>query len=64
MKNAMASTVKVRSSQRALACHGRQPNDLSPRTRDQLKALAETAYLFGEDFDGFAAFLEDVLLIY
>jgi len=45
-------------------CHGRQPQDLNRRTRDQLRALAEAARLFGEDIDGFAAFLEDMLLTY
>ena len=47
-----------------LCCHGRQPEDLNRRTRDQLRALAEAARLFGEDIDGFAAFLEDMLLTY
>jgi len=45
-------------------CHGRQPEDLNRRTRDQLRALAEAARLFEEDIDGFAAFLEDMLLTY
>lgn len=45
-------------------CHGRQPEDPNRRTRDHLRTLAEAARLFGEDIDGFAAFLEDVLLNY
>ena len=43
-------------------CHGRQPEDLNRRTRDQLMALAEVAHLLGEDIDAFAAFLEDMSL--
>ena len=45
-------------------CHGRQPEAFNRRTRRQLRALAEAAGIFGEDLDGFAAFLEDMLLTY
>jgi hypothetical protein len=45
-------------------CHGRQPEDLNRRTRDHLRTLAKAARLFGEDIDRFAAFLEDMLLMY
>ena len=45
-------------------CHGHRPDDLNRRTRSQLDALAEAARLFGDDLDGFAAFIEDMLLTY
>ena len=44
-------------------CHGEQPDALNRHSRRQLGSLAEAAGLFGDDLDGFAAFLEDVLLI-
>ena len=43
-------------------CHGREPEHLNRRTRNQLRALADAARLFGEDLDGLAAFLEDMQL--
>jgi hypothetical protein len=43
-------------------CNGRQPEDFDYRARRQLRAVAEAARLFGQDLDGFAAFLEDMLL--
>ena len=43
-------------------CHGREPENLNRRTRNQLRALADAARLFGEDLDGWAAFLEDMQL--
>ena len=43
-------------------CHGREPENLNRRTRNQLRALADAARLFGEDLDGLAAFLEDMQL--
>ncbi len=45
-------------------CRGRRPDDLDRRTRSQLDALAEAARLFGDDLDGFAAFIEDMSLTY
>ncbi len=43
-------------------CHGREPEHLNRRTRNHLRALADAARLFGEDLDGWAAFLEDMQL--
>ena len=43
-------------------CNGRKPARLNRRTRDQLRALADAAKLFGDDLDGFACFLEDMQL--
>jgi len=42
--------------------HGREPENLNRRTQNQLRAIADAARLFGDDIDGFATFLEDMLL--
>ena len=44
-------------------CEDRTSNPLSPDQRERLQAIAEVATLFGEDIDGFAAFLEDMSFI-
>ena len=45
-------------------CHGERPDALNRRTRGQLDGLADAAQLFGDDLDGFAVFLEDMLFTY
>jgi len=44
-----------------LHCHGKPPTDQTPEHRQYLDAVAETARLHGNDIDGFACFVEDLL---
>jgi hypothetical protein len=42
-------------------CSGKPPADQTVDRRNYLDAIAETALLHGNDIDGFACFVEDLL---
>ena len=44
-------------------CRTAPPPRLTDEQRDWLQAVAELAVQFGDDLDGFAAFLEDLQLV-